>query len=160
MQRYDYDQARQASVLAGRDLSTLYNSLGQQNLLNYVSNSKGFTVFTSYPLRRTFARVGLSYGYTVQNVRTITEAAKSYYTYLNFLNINGPNQLEGIESSTLIPSFTYNTVNHPITPTAGKSLSLSLQFSGSFLGGTVNQIQPTIDAKYLDRKSTRLNSSH
>ncbi len=151
MSRYDYDQARQASVLAGRDLSNLYNSLGQQNLLNYVNNSKGFTIFTSYPLRRSFARLGLSYGYTVQNVRTVTEAAKSYYTYLNFLNINGPNQLEGIQSSTLIPSFTYNTVNHPITPTSGKSLSLSLQFAGSFLGGNVNQIQPVIDAKYFHR---------
>ncbi|MSV34419.1 MAG: outer membrane protein assembly factor BamA [Bryobacterales bacterium] len=151
MSRYDYDQARQASVLAGRDLSNLYNSLGQQNLLNYVNNSKGFTIFTSYPMRRSFARLGLSYGYTVQNVRTVTEAAKSYYTYLNFLNINGPNQLEGIQSSTLIPSFTYNTVNHPITPTAGKSLSMSLQFAGSFLGGNVNQIQPVIDAKYFHR---------
>ena len=151
MSRYDYDQARQASVLAGRDLTSLYNQLGQQNLLNYVSNSKGFTVFMSYPLRRSFARLGLSYGYTVQNVRTITEAAKSYYTYLNFLNINGPNQLEGITSSTLIPSYTYNTVNHPITPTAGKSLSVSLQFSGSFLGGTVNQIEPIVDAKYFHK---------
>lgn len=151
MQRYDYDQARQASVLAGRDLTTLYNQLGQQNLLNYVSNSKGFTVFTSYPLRRTFARVGLSYGYTVQNVRTVTDAAKAYYTYLNFLNINGPNQLEGIQTSMVTPSFTYNTVNHPITPTAGKSLSVSLQFAGSILGGNVNQIEPTIDAKYFHR---------
>jgi len=151
MQRFDYDQARQASVLAGRDLTSLYNQLGQQNLLNYVNNSRGFTVFTSYPLKRSFARVGLSYGYTVQNVRTLTSAATSYYTYLNFLNINGPNQLEGIRSSTIIPSFTYNTVNHPITPTQGKALSLSLQFSGSILGGTVNQIEPVIDAKYFHK---------
>ncbi len=149
MQRFNYNQARQASVLAGRDLTSLYNQLGQQNLLNYISNSKGFTVFTSYPLKRSFARVGLSYGYTVQSVRTLTDAATSYYTYLNFLNINGPNQLDGIRSSTITPSFTYNTVNHPITPTAGKSLSASLQFSGSFLGGNVNQIEPVIDAKYF-----------
>ena len=151
MQRFDYDQARQASVLAGRDLTSLYNQLGQQNLLNYVSNSKGFTVFTSYALKRSFARVGLSYGYTVQSVRTLTDAATSYYTYLNFLNINGPNQLDGIRSSTITPSYTYNTVNHPITPTAGKSLSASLQFSGSILGGNVNQIEPVIDAKYFRR---------
>ena len=114
-----------------------------------VSNSKGFTVFTSYALKRSFARVGLSYGYTVQSVRTLTDAATSYYTYLNFLNINGPNQLDGIRSSTITPSYTYNTVNHPITPTAGKSLSASLQFSGSILGGNVNQIEPQIDAKYF-----------
>jgi outer membrane protein insertion porin family len=151
MQRFDYNQAREASVLSGQDLTALYNSLGQQNLLNYVSNSRGFTVFTSYPLKRSFARVGLSYGYTVQNVTPFTDAAKAYYNYLNFLNINGPNQLDGISSSTIIPSYTYNTVNHPITPTAGKSLSVSLQFSGSILGGNVNQIEPVIDAKYFHR---------
>src|SRR6266446_6899592 len=155
MQRFDYNQARQASVLAGRDLTPLYNQLGAQNLLNYVNNSRGFTVFTSYPLKRSFARVGLSYGYTIQNVRTLTAAANSYYTYLNFLNINGPNQLEGIRSSTIIPSFTYNTVNHPITPTQGKALSLSVQFSGSILGGTVNQIEPVIDAKYFHKGLSR-----
>jgi len=149
LQRFDFNQARQASILAGQDLTSLYSQLGTQNLLNYVSNSKGFTVFTSYPLRRSFARVGLSYGYTIQSVQTLTDAATSYYTYLNFLNINGPNTLSGITSSTLTPSFTYNTVNHPITPTAGKSLSVALQFSGSVLGGTVNQIEPVIDAKYF-----------
>ena len=149
MSRFDYNQARQASVLAGTNLTSLYNQLGQQNLLNYVNNSKGFTAFLSYPLKRSFARVGLSYGYTIQNVQTLTAAATNYYTYLNFLSINGPNQLDGITSSTVTPSFTYNTVNHPITPTAGKALSASVQFSGSILGGNVNQIEPQIDAKYF-----------
>jgi len=149
MSRFDYNQARQASILAGTDLTALYNQLGQQNLLNYVSNSRGFTTFMSYPLKRSFARVGISYGYTIQSVSTLTAAATSYYTYLNFLNISGPNQLDGIKSSSITPSFTYNTVNHPITPTAGKSLSASLQFSGSILGGNVNQIMPVIDAKYF-----------
>jgi outer membrane protein insertion porin family len=149
LQRFNYDQAREASVLAGANLIPLYNQLGTQNLLNYVSNSRGFTVFGTYPIRRSFARVGLSYGYTVQNVKTLTDAAQQYYQYIDFLHINGPNQLDGIKSSTLIPSYTYNSVNHPITPTSGKSLSLSMQFSGSFLGGNVNQIEPIIDAKYF-----------
>jgi outer membrane protein insertion porin family len=155
LQRFDYNQARQASVLAGRDLTLLFNQLGQQNLLNYVSNSRGFTVFTSYPLRRSFARLGLSYGYTIQNVRTLTDAATAYYQFLDFQRINGPNVLDGIKSSTLTPSYTYNTVNHPITPTAGKSLSLALQFSGGPIGGTVNQIEPVIDAKYFRKGLAR-----
>ena len=149
MQRFNYNQAREASIFSGTNLIPLYNQLGSQNLLNYVSNSRGFTVFTSYPLKRSFARLGLSYGYTVQDVTTLTDAAKQYYDYIDFLHINGPNALQGIRSSTLIPSFTYNSVNHPITPTAGKSLSLSLQFSGSVLGGNVNQIEPVLDAKYF-----------
>jgi outer membrane protein insertion porin family len=151
LQRFNYNQAREASILSGRDLTTLFNSLGSQNLLNYVSNSVGFTVFTSYPLKRSFARVGISYGFTSQNVVTKTKAAETYYNYLNFLNLNGPNQLDGIRSSVIIPSYTFNTVNHPITPTAGKSLSVSVQYAGGPLGGNVNLISPVIDAKYFRR---------
>jgi outer membrane protein insertion porin family len=149
MQRFNYDQAREASILSGQNLIPLFNNIGTQNQLNYVSNSRGFTVFASYPLRRSFARLGLSYGYTIQNVRTLTNAATQYYDYINFLHVNGPNALEGIKSSTIIPSYTYNTVNHPITPSAGRSLSISIQYSGAYLGGNVNQIEPVIDAKYF-----------
>ncbi|HYK59002.1 MAG TPA: outer membrane protein assembly factor BamA [Bryobacteraceae bacterium] len=147
--RFNYDQAREASILAGANLIPLYNQLGSNNLLNYTSDSKGFTVYGSYPLKRSFARLGLSYGFTTQSIRTLTTAADVYYQYLNFLNFNGPNSLSGIRSSTLIPSYTYNSVNNPINPTGGKSLSISTQFSGSFLGGNVNQIEPVIDARYF-----------
>jgi outer membrane protein insertion porin family len=147
--RFNYDQGREASVLAGTNLIPLYNQLGAQNLLNYVSNSRGFTVFSTTLLKRSFARVGISYGYTIQNVRTLTTAAQQYYDYINFLHINGPNSLDGIKSSTISPSYTYNSVNHPITPTGGKSLSATVQFAGSVLGGNVNQIEPIIDAKYF-----------
>lgn len=156
--RFDYNQARQASIFAGQDLTALYSQFGAQNLLNYISDSRGFTVFASKALRRSFARVGISYGYSVQNVKTLTTAATSYYTYLNFLNVNGPNPLNGITQSSITPTFTYNSVNHPITPTAGKSLSLSVQFSGSVLGGNVNQILPTLDAKYFH--TSPLNRKH
>jgi outer membrane protein insertion porin family len=156
--RFDYNQAREASILSGQNLTGLFSSVGSQNLLNYVSNSRGFTVFMSKPLRRSFARLGISYGYSVQNVTTLTNAATQYYTYIDFLRINGPNPLDGIKQSSIIPSFTYNSVNHPITPTAGKSLALSVQFSGSVLGGNVNQILPTIDAKYFHRSP--LNHKH
>jgi outer membrane protein insertion porin family len=149
LSRFDYNQARQASILSGTDLTALYAQLGQQNLLNYVSNSRGFTTFLSYPLKRSFARVGLSYGYSIQSVSTLTDAATAYYTYVNFLNINGPNSLAGIRSSSITPSFTYNTVNHPITPTGGKALSASIKITG--LGGNVNEIEPVIDAKYFHK---------
>ena len=82
----------------------------------------------SYPLRRSFARVGISYGYTIQNVKTLTDAATAYFTYINFLHINGPNPLDGIKSSTITPSYTYNSVNHPITPT-GRQGSFGLGYS-------------------------------
>ncbi len=147
--RFNYDQAREASILSGTNLIPLYNQLGTQNLLNYVSDSKGFTVFSSYPLKRSFARLGLSYGYSIQSIKTLTDAAQTYYQYVNFQNLSGPNALNGITTSTITPSYTYNSVNHPINPTGGKSISLSAQFSGSVLGGTVNQVEPILDVRYF-----------
>jgi len=148
IQRFDYNQAREASILSGANLIGLYEGLGTQNLLNYISNSRGFTTYASYPWRRAFARVGLTYGYNIQNVNALTTAAQEYFQYINFLHINGPNSLTGITTSYLIPSYVYNTVNNPIDPSAGKSLSITAKVAGSVLGGNVNEIEPMIDAKY------------
>jgi outer membrane protein insertion porin family len=147
--RFNYDQGREVSLLSGRNLIPLFDQLGTNNLLNYVSNTRGFTVFTSTLLKRSFARVGLSYGYNVQDIQTLTSASKSYFDFLYFQNVGGPNALQGIRTSQIIPSYSYNTVNHPITPTAGRSLFITTQFAGSVLGGNVNTIEPTIDAKYF-----------
>ena len=62
--------------------------------------------------------MGVSYGFTIQSVSTLTTAAQVYYQALNFLNFNGPNALNGIMSSTITPSYTYNSVNSPINPSA------------------------------------------
>ena len=148
-QRFNYDQAREASILSGQNLIPLYQNLGSQNLLNYISNGYGGTVFLSYPLKRSFARLGLSYGFDISNIKTLTTASNQYFNYIDFQGVGGPNSLQGIRTSKIIPSYTYNTVNHPITPTGGKSLFASAGFAGSFLGGNVNTIEPTIDAKYF-----------
>jgi outer membrane protein insertion porin family len=151
VQRFNYNEAQQQSILAGQNLTPLYNQLGQQNLLNYTTNSHGFTMFASYPLRRAFARLGLAYGFTIQNVNTLTTAAQVYYQTLNFLNFNGPNVLNGIISSSITPSYTYNSVNSPVNPSGGKSISFSAKFTGSVLGGNVNEIQPVFDGRYFRR---------
>src|ERR1039458_6726209 len=41
--RFDFNQGREASILANENLTSLYTQLGQQNLLNYVQNSRGIT---------------------------------------------------------------------------------------------------------------------
>jgi outer membrane protein insertion porin family len=153
-QRFDYNQAREASILAGTDLSSVFGGLGANNLLNYISNGYGGTVFASYPLRRSFARVGITYGFDISNIRTLTDAAGTYFKYIDFQGVGGPNQLDGIRTSKVTPSFTYNSVNHPITPTAGKEFFISTAFAGSVLGGNVNTFEPTFDAKYF-RKGLR-----
>ncbi len=149
IQRYNYNQAQEASILAGTNLISYYNSLGTQNLLNYIQNGYGGTVFVSYPLKRSFARLGLTYGYNISNVKTLTTAATNYFDYIDFEGVGGPNQLSGIRTSTVTPSYTYNSINNPINPTGGRELFASIAFSGTELGGNVNTIQPTFDAKYF-----------
>jgi outer membrane protein insertion porin family len=149
IQRYNYNQAQEASILAGTNLISYYNSLGTQNLLNYIQNGYGGTIFVSYPLKRSFARLGLTYGYNISNVKTLTTAATNYFDYIDFEGVGGPNSLTGIRTSTVTPSYTYNSVNNPINPTGGRSIYFALAFSSSELGGNVNTIQPTFDAKYF-----------
>ncbi|MBI4904722.1 MAG: outer membrane protein assembly factor BamA [Acidobacteria bacterium] len=152
VQRFNYDQAREVSLLSGRNLIPLYEQLGTGNLLNYVSNGGGFTVYASHQLRKLpFGRIGITYGYNKQRIQTLTEAATTYFDYVNFQGLSGPNSLDGIKTSQITPSFTYNTVDHPITPSRGKSIFLTAQFAGSILGGNVNTVQPTVDFKYFRR---------
>jgi len=147
--RFNYDQGREASILSGQNLIPLFNQLGSSNLLNYVSNGYGGTIFASYLLKRGFSRVGLTYGFDISNIRTLTTSASQYFQFIDFQGVGGPNQLSGIRTSKIIPSYTYNSVNHPITPTGGRSLFISTAFAGSVMGGNVNTVEPTIDAKYF-----------
>ncbi|MGO4885086.1 MAG: outer membrane protein assembly factor BamA [Bryobacteraceae bacterium] len=149
LSRFDFNQGRQESILAGENLIPLFNALGSQNLLNYIQTGHGFSVSASYPLKRSFSRLGITYGYDVSSVQTETTAATSYFDYINFSGITGPNSLNGIRTSRIVPSFSYNTVNNPINPTGGKSLFISSTLSGGFLGGNVNTIQPVIEGKYF-----------
>ena len=149
VQRFNFNQAREASILSGNNLTSLFNNLGSNNLLNYVTNGYGFTTFASYQLKRSFARVGLSFGYDISNIKTITDASKTYFSFLDFQGVGGPNSLSGIRTSKITPSYTFNTVDHPITPTSGKSIFISAAFAGSILGGNVNTFEPVIDMKYF-----------
>ena len=148
-QRFNYEQGREVSLMTGRNLLPYYEALGKENLMNYVSNGHGFTVFTSYPLKRSFARLGLSYGYSASQYQVLSTAARTYFDYINFQGLAGPNSMTGIRTSQISPSYSYNTVNHPITPTGGKEISISAGFAGSFLGGNVNMIQPTVSFRYF-----------
>ena len=143
--RFNFDQGRELSILTGRNLLPIFNALGEGNLLNYISQGYGFTTFASYPLRRTFARVSLTYGYDKQDIETLTDNAQEYFEYLNFQGLGGPNSLEGIRTSRIVPAYSYNTVDHPITPSRGKSLFASMSFAG--VGGNVKTLSPTIDFK-------------
>jgi len=147
-QRFNFDQGREVSLLTGRNLLPFYEQLGQDNLLNYVSNGYGFTAFASTALRRlAFARVSMTYSYGRQNITTLSPASKQYFEFINFQGLAGDNALSGIRTSAITPAYSYNTVDHPITPSRGRSLYISAQFAG--LGGTVRMIEPTVDLKWF-----------
>jgi outer membrane protein insertion porin family len=144
-----YDQGREQSILVGQNLTDFYNALGSANILNYNQKSKGASISASYPIKRSFARWGVSYGYDNSTIVTKSQGAQTYFSYINFQGVSGPNALAGIKTSHIIPSYSYNSKNHPLTPTQGKSIFLSTEFAGSFLGGNVNTVKPTLDVQYF-----------
>ena len=147
LSRYNYNQAREASILSNTNLQAYYNALGNQNLLNYVQDSRGLSISTSHAIKRSFARIGISYGYDTSNIVTKTTGATNYFQYLYFDRVSGPNALDGVKTSKIIPSYTYNSKNNPLNPTAGKSIFFSAEFAG--LGGNVETIRPTFDLQYF-----------
>ena len=141
--RYQFDQARQEALFTGQNVS-----INPQFIQNYIQNSTGITLFASYPARRfSFARFGLQYGLTRTSIKSFNEASTLLFESLQFRSLTGPSALNGIVSSTITPSVTYNTVNHPIFPTGGKSYYYSLAFSG--IGGNVKSITNVFDMKYF-----------
>jgi outer membrane protein insertion porin family len=140
--RYKFDQAQQAALYTGQSVS-----INPQFVQNYNQDSTGFTAFASYPVRKlSFTRIGLQYGLTRTNITAFNDASKLLFTQLQFRSIAGPSALNGIVSSTITPSVTYNTVNNPINPTGGKSYFYSMSLSG--LGGNVRTISNVVDWKY------------
>jgi outer membrane protein insertion porin family len=147
---YHYDQLRQLAVSQNLNPAVLQAeqaSLGQYTQ-NFQQNSSGFTVFSSYPLHRVFARLGLTYSFSVSSLQAFNSASEAYFQAINFRGLVGPNSLTGITSSSVMPTYLYNTVNDTFAPTAGKSLYAALSFSGSVIGGNVDTIRPVIEAKY------------
>jgi outer membrane protein insertion porin family len=134
--RFSFNQAREASIALGQQIN-----LNPQNILNYNQNSTGFTLFASYPIRRfSFTRIGVTYGLSKTNITTFNNASQLLFETLQFRNFAGPAALTGILSSTITPTITYNTINHPINPTGGKSIFYSFSFQGGPIGGNVNAI--------------------
>jgi len=134
--RYNFDQAQQQALITGQSVS-----INPQFIQDYNLNSTGFTTFASYPLKkRPFTRVSLTYGLTRTNITAFNQASSILFEQLQFRSVAGPSALNGIVSSTVTPSITYNTINNPQNPTTGKSYFYSLGVSGGPLGGNVNSI--------------------
>lgn len=143
--KFDYNTARQEGILAGQPIAI--NPALQEN---YNTDSKGFTVFATYPLRKlSFTRIGVNYGWSTTNITPFSQAATLLFEFTKYTSLAGPSALSGIRASQITPTITHDTRDNPIAPTHGKSYSLGATFSGGPLQGNVNTISTVFDTTYF-----------
>jgi outer membrane protein insertion porin family len=140
----DFNPAKSYSVTSGQS-ANLTNA--QTSLLNnYNQSSTGLTVSTSEALRNLFrrsgvARVGLSYSLSRSGITTFNQNTLSIFQSLAFRSgIAGANQLNGIITSTVTPSFSFSTLDRSVGPHNGKDFNLAFQFAG--VGGNTKYYSP------------------
>ena len=151
--RYSYDQAKQEALLLGQSVS-----INPQFVQNYNQDSTGFTAFASYPVKRfSFMRVGLTYGLTRTNITAFNDASKLLFQSIQYRSFAGPSALNGIISSTITPTISYNSIDNPQEPTKGKSYFYSLAFTGGPIGGNVNMITNVFEVKRFKPINKRRN---
>jgi outer membrane protein insertion porin family len=142
--KYNFDQARQTSLLLGQAVN-LSPSISQ----NYNQNSKGFSLFASYPVKRwKFARVGLQYKYTITDIVPFSTASTQLFENLQFEAVAGPSALNGIKQSQVVASISYSTVDYPPDPHRGKSYYYAITFEGGPLGGNTKSISNVFTTTY------------
>jgi len=141
--KFNYNQAKQANILAGQALNLSQNVLN--TLQNFTQASTGFTASASYPLRHSLKRIGITYGYDTSSLTTFSQASQVYFQQLSFRGLSGPNALEGIITSKLVPSFNYSTINNALRPTSGQSYFFGGEIAG--LGGNVKTVRPIAEYK-------------
>jgi outer membrane protein insertion porin family len=143
--KYDYNTARQEGILVGQQVA-IDPALQE----NYNTDSNGFTIFASYPLRRlSFTRLGVSYGWSTTDITPFSQSATLLFESTKFTSVAGPNALNGIRQSQISPTLTYNTVDNPANPSHGKSISYAASFVGGPLQGNVNTFSNVFDMTYF-----------
>ena len=141
--KISYNQARQLSIFSGQELN-LPNAV-LQNLQNYSQSSVGFTTSLSYPLRRSFKRLGMTYSLDRTTLLPLSTASKNLFDFIAFRGISGPNAVNGIITSKIFPNFSFNTLDSGISPHHGRQVTLGAELAG--LGGTVRSIRPIAQYK-------------
>jgi len=141
--KISFNQARQLSIFSGQNLNLPSAQL--QNLQNYSQSSVGFNTSLSYPLRRSFKRLGITYSLDRSTLIPLSTASKSLFDFIAFRGISGPNAVNGIITSKIFPNFSFNTLDSGISPHHGHQMTLGMELAG--LGGTVRSIRPIVQYK-------------
>jgi outer membrane protein insertion porin family len=156
----DFNPAKSYAITSGQ--STNLTNAQQSLLNNYNQSSTGLTVSTSEALRNLFrrsgvARVGLSYSLSRSGVTTFNQNTLSIFQSLAFRSgIAGSNQLNGIITSTVTPSFSFSTLDRSVGPHNGKDLNVAFQFAG--VGGNTKYYSPVVAFRqFFPMKGLKIN---
>ena len=140
----DYNPAKAYSIANNTPANI---STQQQSLLtNYNTATTGFTASMNEPLKhlwvgRGVARVGVTYSLSRQSITTFNDNTRNVFQSLAFRSgVEGPNQLNGILTSVISPSFSYSSVDRPLGAHSGRDFNVTLPVAGA--GGNVKYIQP------------------
>jgi outer membrane protein insertion porin family len=151
----DFNSARNFATVTGQaaNLTAAQQSLTQ----NYNQSSTGLNFSLQYPIKRSFKRVGLTYSWDKSSITTFSQASANLFQTLAFRSgqIQGPNALEGIYTSSVSLSYIYNTVGPTLFhPHYGTDISAAFQLAGLF--GNVRYFTPVIQYKhYMGMKGLR-----
>ncbi len=156
----DFNPAKSYAVTSGQ--STNLTNAQQSLLNNYNQSTTGLSISTSEALRKLFrrsgvARVGISYSLSRSGITTFNQNTLSVFQTLAFRSgIAGSNQLNGIITSTLTPSFTFSTLDRAVGPHSGKDFNLAFQFAG--VGGNTKYYSPVASYRqFFPMKGLKIN---
>jgi len=142
----DYNSARNYAAVTGQsNLTAAQQSLTQ----NYNQSSTGLNFSVAYPIRRTFKRIGLTYSWDKSTITTFSQASANLFQTLAFRSgqIQGPNALEGIYTSSVSLSYSYNKTGPSVfKPRFGTDINAALQIAGLF--GNVRYFSPVVQYKH------------
>ena len=156
----DYNPAKSYAITNGQ--SANLTTAQQSQLQNYNQSQTGLTLSASEPLRHLFsrsgvARVGVSYSLSRSTITTFNDNTRNVFQSLSFRSgIQGQNQLSGIITSVITPSFTFSTLDRAVGPHHGKDFNLAVQVAGA--GGNVKYYSPVASYRqFFPMKGLRVN---
>ncbi len=157
--KYDFNPSKSQSTTG----ATGNLSAAQQSLLtNYNTSTTGLTLSGNEALRHVFAktgvtRVGLSYSLSRSSVTTFNQNTTNVFQSLAFRSgVAGQNQLTGIITSVVTPSFSFSSLDRAVGPHHGKDFNVAVQVAG--VGGNVKYISPiTSYRQFFPMKGLKVN---
>jgi outer membrane protein insertion porin family len=160
--KFDYNPAKAYSIANGTsaNVSTAQSSL----LTNYNQATTGFTVSASEPLKhawifhgRGVPRVGVTYALSRASVTTFNDNTRNVFQSLAFRSgVAGQNQLSGIITSVISPSFSYSSLDRAVGAHSGRDFNITVPVAGA--GGNVKYISPVASFRqYYPIKGLKLN---